>query len=232
MVKQRQNMRVNKTKPKRRQRRNNDKYTDDNGGKATYDPVKANSNKIVQLPREFLRGVQDLYPMHLKGVIGLANSGAFTCTAGVALMPQTTASSSYVGLGTYFPILNTMRASFTEFMITRVRVHVMCVSPLTGVGFLAFCYEATDSARNALPVSITDASGVYSAVASPGAPASIVFNTADYNNQWLTTYSAAADQRSEEAGVIQFFGENSSIIAAPAAVVNLEVDFFFKGYRV
>lgn len=232
MVKQRQNSRANKTTPKRRQRRNNNNNSGAQGGIATYETPTATSSKIVPLPRELMRGVQDLYPLHLKGVIGMANTGAFSCSAGLALTPQLTGSNSYQGLGTMFPVLNNMRASFTEFMISRVKVHVMCVSPLTGVGFLAFCYEATDSARNALPSTIGDASGVHSAIASPGQPASIIFNATDYNAQWLSTYSAAADQRSEEAGVVQIYGENSSVVSAAAGILNVEVDFFFKGYRV
>lgn len=223
MVKQRQ---MNRQSKKRKQRKGF-------GTGMGYFPraIGYQGTKIVPLPRQFSLGTQDVYPMRLKGTTSISNTAAGVFTAGYALSPQDTASSSYVGLGNLLPILNSMRGSFTEYMFTRVHVHVMCTSPYTGGGVVGFCYEASDSARNGLPTTLADASGSISAVASPGSPASIEVNCTDYNKQWLTTFSSAADQRSEEAGLIQLYGTNGSAISLAVAVITVEVDVFFTGFR-
>jgi len=94
MVKQRQNSRANKAAPKRRQRRNNNNNPGVGGGMASYETPAVTSTKIVPLPRELMRGVQDLYPLHLKGVIGVANNGTLTAAAGLALTPQLSGQNS------------------------------------------------------------------------------------------------------------------------------------------
>lgn len=201
----------------------------------TYSPQERGyqGQKVVPLPRAFSRGPQDIYPMRLKGATNLQNTGTGVLSAGYALTPQILVLNAYAGLGDPFPVLASMRASFTEFMITRLRVHVMCTSPFTSAGLIGFCYESTDSARNSLPANITDATaGIHSAIATPGAPASFELNCTNYNNQWLSTYATAADQRSEEAGVTQFWGSNASAVSTVVGIVQFEVDFFFTGYRI
>lgn len=189
---------------------------------------------VVRLPPSFTHNKADIFPMHLRGTTGLSNLTTGLLSRMIALTPaETVTQTASFGLGTVFPVLNNIRSSFTEFMITRLTCVVTPVTPTTDVGFIAMCFEATDSARNAPPSSVQDASsGTHSAVATPMHPASITFNCVDYNEQWLTTYTSAADQRSEEAGVIQFYGANGGAAGGTVAIVTLELDIFFTGYRV
>jgi len=196
-------------------------------------PSVAPVMKIVYPPPAFLRG-QDVVPLRLKATRSLLNEYNGTASAGssnlaISFTPTNISGGGYTSLKQVFPLLNNMQASFTKFTITRVKLDVRQTTPLTSGGYVAFCYEAAGSDRTAPPTSITNATtGQHSGVTTPGEVASIVWNVADYENDWS---EISETEPKQDCGSLQFISENSASGSAVIGMITLEMDFFFAGYR-
>jgi len=196
-------------------------------------PSKAPATKLVYPPPTFLRG-HDVVPLRLKATRSLVNEFNGTATPGssnlaIAFTPLNIAGGGYSSLKQLFPVLNGMSTSFTKFTITRVKMDVRQTTPLTSGGYIAFCYEASGSDRTAPPVSINDAStGQHSGITTPGEVTSLVWNVADYENDWS---EVSASEPKQDCGSLQFISENAAPSAAVIGMITLEVDFFYAGYR-
>ncbi len=204
-----------------------------NNKKRKSPPSVAPVMKIVYPPPAFLRG-HDVVPLRLKATRSLLNEFNGVSTAGssnlaIAFTPLNISGGGYTSLKQVFPLLNNMQASFTKFTMTRVKLDVRQTTPLTSGGYVAFCYEASGSDRTAPPTSINDATtGQHSGVTTPGEVTSIVWNVADYENDWSEITDAESKQ---DCGSLQFISENSAASSAVIGMITLEVDFFFAGYR-
>lgn len=190
---------------------------------------------IVRPPAAFLRG-NDVVPMHLKGTRSLLNvyDGVGSSGSGnlsIALTPMNISSAGYSSLKHVFPVLNSMEGSFTKFTITRLKVEVRSVSASTGGGYVAFCYEASGPTHTSPPHSVADASsGAHSAIVTPGNVAGFTLNCSDYENDWSEL--GADSTLKADCGSLQFITENPLSANSVSAIIMLEIDFFFTGYRV
>lgn len=204
-----------------------------NNKKRKQVPSKAPVMKLVYPPPAFLRG-HDVVPLRLKATRSLINEFNGTALSGssnlaIAFTPLNITGGGYSSLKQIFPLLNGMQTSFTKFTMTRVKLDVRQTTPLTSGGYIAFCYEASGSDRTAPPTSINDAStGQHSGITTPGEATSIVWNVADYENDWSEISDSEPKQ---DCGSLQFISENAASGAAVIGMITLEVDFFFAGYR-
>lgn len=207
--------------------------TKNNNKKRKQAPSKAPALKLVYPPPSFLRG-HDVVPLRLKATRSLINEFNGTPLSGssnlaMAFTPINITGGGYSSLKQIFPLLNGMQTSFTKFTMTRVKLDVRQTTPLTSGGYIAFCYEASGSDRTAPPTGINDAStGQHSGITTPGEVTSIVWNVADYENDW----AEISDQEpKQDCGSLQFISENSASGSAVIGMITLEIDFFFAGYR-
>lgn len=196
-------------------------------------PAKGPILGLVRPPPAFMRG-RDVVPMRLKATRSLINEFNGTATAGsanlaIAFTPLNITGGGYSSLKQVFPLLNNMMASFTKFTITRVKVDVRQTTSLTSGGYIAFCYQAAGSDRTPPPTSISDATtGEHSGVTTAGEVTSIVFNAADYANDWS---ELASEPIKAECGSLQIISENAATSASVIGMLTLEIDFFFTGYK-
>lgn len=204
-----------------------------NNKKRKQAPSKVPVAKVLYPPPAFLRG-HDVVPLRLKATRALLNEYNGTATPGscnlaVAFTPLNITGGGYSSLKQIFPLLNGMQTSFTKFTMTRVKLDVRQTTPLTSGGYIAFCYEASGSDRTAPPTSINDAStGQHSGITTPGEVTTLVWNVADYENDWAEISDSEPKQ---DCGSLQFISENAASGAAVIGMVTLEIDFFFAGFR-
>lgn len=118
-------------------------------------------------------------------------------------------------------------------MISRLKVTLTCTSPYTSGGFLACNFEADSTGISGPPTTLGDVTNanVY-AVATPGQPGSYTTDVSFYFNDWKNSTSDALDPADlNDAGIVQIWGANSSLVNASVGLITLELDFYFAGYR-
>lgn len=181
----------------------------------------------------------DTMCLQLKTTVDIPNNGGETdpngiVTRAIALTPGIINTTNYSSLGNYFPVLVGLRSSYARFMISRLKVTVLCTSPYTGGGFIAANFESDNTGVSGPPTSLGDVTNaLHSCVSTPGAPRTYTCVVADYFNDWrsATTSSTAGAAEEIDAGVIQLYGTNNSAKGVGVALLTIEVDFYFSGYR-
>lgn len=187
---------------------------------------------LVKLPRSF-RSAGDETSLRLRASNAVANSLAGAATIILALAPTSITTTGYRGLGDSFPILLGMAKQYSRFMITRVTAQLIPTTAATAGGFVAIGYEADDTNTSSPPTSLTDVtSAVHSDVAQVTEIAGIEFNVSDYFNEWkYTTGSGGSSTSIGQAGAIQIYAINSGVQHDQIAILQIEVDIHFSGYR-
>ena len=194
--------------------------------------IKPPSLTVTKLPPIY-RATPDTFSIRLKTAHSVTNTTAGNASLIIALTPSTIAAASYYGLADYFPLLTGFQSQYTRFMVSRLSVRLVPVTPLTGGGYVAAGYQPDDSNTSGPPTSLTDVtSALHSDIAQVTEIAAFTVMPCDYFNEWrqctLTTGTTTFDS---QAGVIQLFCANTAAITNVAALLELEVDIHFSGYR-
>lgn len=187
---------------------------------------------LVKLPRSF-RSAGDETSLRLRSSNAIANSGASASSLILALAPISIATAGYKGLGDSFPILVGMAKQYSRFMITRVTAQLVPTTAATAGGYVAIGYEADDTNTSAPPTSLLDVtSAVHSDVAQVTEIAGIEFNVTDYFNEWkYCTAPSGTSTMIGQVGAIQIFCVNSGALGDQIAILQIEVDIHFSGFR-
>jgi len=171
--------------------------------------------------------------MRLSGTAAFANDVSGICTKIITLAPLSL-TGSYVGLANFFPLLAGVRDQYARFMITRVVVQAVPVTPATNGGYVAVGYQPDDANTSGPPVSIADVtSALHSDVAQVTEIAAIELNASEYFNDWrqCTPVTGSATAISQ-AGVVQLWAANfESGTSNPVVLMHIEVDIHFAGFR-
>lgn len=188
--------------------------------------------KPALLPAAY-SSASDTLCLQLKSTIGLENTEAGLLKQVIALTPGTIGTAGYDGLGDHFAILNSMRTSYSRFMLSKVKVTLQCTSPYTDGGYVAANYEADGTGVSGPPNSLSDVTNArHHVIATPGSPQTYSFAPSDAYNDWRLC-STEADQESDaiDAGIIQIYGNNAIGSGVIGVLVTLEFDFYFANYR-
>nr|WRQ65537.1 hypothetical protein [Tolivirales sp.] len=188
--------------------------------------------KPALLPAAY-SSASDTLCLQLKSTIGFGNTEAALLKQVIALTPGTIATAGYDGLGDHFPILNSMRTSYSRFMLSKVKVTLQCTSPYTEGGYVAANFEADGTGVSGPPSSLSDVTNArHHVIATPGSPQTYAFAPSDSYNDWRLC-SVEADQETDaiDAGIIQIYGENQLGTGTVGVLVTLEFDFYFANYR-
>lgn len=187
---------------------------------------------IVALPRGF-RSWGDETSLKLRSTSSIANSSAGHAQLILALSPVHIGATNYVGLGDTFPLVLGMAPSYARFMITRVVAQLVPTTGTTLGGYVALGFQADDTNTEGPPSSLLDVTtAVHSDVAQVSETACIQFNVSDYYNEWkYSSPSGGSSTNIGQAGVIQLVCVNSGATGDIVALLQLEIDIHFSGYR-
>lgn len=190
-----------------------------------------NFQGVPRLPSIFRAGT-DATAVRLRSSLSIANSGSGIASYILALSPTTIGTAGYIGLETLFPILGGMRQNYSRFMVGRVKAQLFPITPVTAGGYVALGYDPTDTNISGPPSTLSDVvSSVHSDIAQVTEIAGIEFTASDYFNEWRQCVNASGEQGYSQAGVIQLICFNTQATTVSAAVLQLEFDIHFCGYR-
>jgi hypothetical protein len=198
--------------------------------------TKGQAPQVTKLPPlpSIYRVSDDHMAIRVRNTINLVNTAAGFASYLMILKPQTMSlSSGYFSLGTEFPILASMAEHYSRFMIRGFSATMVPTTAATGGGYVALGFEPDDSSASGPPASLSDVTNaVHSDVAQVTEQANITFNVSDYFNDWKSTYEKSGNPDSlSQAGVVQFWSSNSNAISTGVALVQVELDMHFVGYR-
>lgn len=190
------------------------------------------SRGVVALPRGF-RSWGDETSLRLRSTSSLANSSAGRVQLILSLAPGHSGTLGYIGLGDMFPLLLGMAPSYSRFMITRLVAQLVPTTGTTLGGYVALGYQADDTNTEGPPSSLIDVTtAVHSDVAQMTEMACIELNVSDYYNDWkYSSPSVGTSTNIGQAGVIQFLCVNSGANGDLVALLQMEIDIHFSGYR-
>lgn len=195
--------------------------------------IAMGARNALPLPRSYFTP-NDTVCIQLKTTASVAN-GAVSglATRAIALSPISLVTTDYLALGNLFPVLLGLQGSYARFMISRLKVDLLCTSPYTSGGFMAANFEADSTGVSGPPTSLTDCTNaVHSCLATPGAPGTYTVDVAQYFGDWRNSKAGTGDPDSVvDAGVIQMYCSNASAVGAGIGLLTIEVDFYFAGYR-
>lgn len=187
---------------------------------------------VPRLPSIY-RAAGDVTAVRLRNSYSMTNRSAGLANRLFVLSPEVFATAGYIGLGNIFPMLTGMSSQYSRFMVARVTAQVIPVSPVTEAGYVALGYEPTDSAVSVPPTTLGDTTtSVHSDVAQVTEIAGISFDASDYYNDWRVVDPSTGDATAQsQAGVIQVFCANIQPVDSSVAILQLEVDLHFCGFR-
>lgn len=201
-------------------------------GRAKKKPAAPTFQGVPRLPAIF-RAVGDVIAMRLRCSYAMHNRATGVANRLFVLAPESFTTPGYLGLTDLFPLLGGMAAQYSRFMVGRVSAQVIPVSPVTESGYVALGYEPTDSAVSVPPTTLGDTtSSVHSDVAQVTEIAGITFDASDYFNDWRVVDPSVGDATAQsQAGVIQVLCANIQAVDKNVAILQLEVDVHFCGFR-
>lgn len=187
---------------------------------------------VPHLPSIF-RGDGDVNAVRLKTSTSVANRSAGLGNYVLALAPISIGAGGYLGLANIFPILTGMASQYSRFMVGRLTMQLVPVTPATAGGYVSLNYEPTDSNLSNPPTALSDvASSTHSDIAQVTEIASVHVDVSDYYNDWRQTSDVSgAAQAMSQAGVVQMFCANNGAIGDLVAILQIEVDVHFCGFR-
>ncbi len=193
---------------------------------------KAPSMQVVPLPSIYRRS-GDEFHLRLRTTGNLTNTATNFGSYLVALTPTSISSSGYAGLADFFPLLTGIGTQYCRFMVSRLMVQVVPTTAVTNGGYVALGYQPDDSNTSSPPSALSDVtSALHSDVAQVTEIACIELNPSDYYNEWRqSTITTGLTTFDCQAGVVQVFLSNSASTATGVALIQMEVDIHFSGYR-
>lgn len=194
--------------------------------------AKVPSHKVTPLPSIFRTGT-DVTALRLRTSLSFVNTENNFASGIMALSPRVITTPQYLALGNIFPMLSGMSDQYTHFMITKLTVQLIPTTPMTAGGFVALNYEPDDTNISNPPTALSDvASSAHSDIAQVSEIAGIECNPSDYFNDWrLCTSTVGASTALTQCGVVQLYASNTGSTGIVAAIVQLELDIHFSGFR-
>lgn len=190
-----------------------------------------NVSNVTRLPSMY-RHQGDVLSMRLKSCTNIVNNSDAHHAAILALTPGTISTAGYAGLGNIFPLLVGLRDQYAKFMITRLVVQMAATTPYTDGGYVAISFEPDDTGVSAPPGTLSDVmSSVHSDVAQVGETAQLALDVCTYFNDWKSCSSGGAAATTYQAGVVQTWSTNARPNSTGVAIMTIEVDIHFCGYR-
>jgi len=191
-------------------------------------PVRA---QIVPLPSVY-RKLEDHTALRLRTSRNIVNTATGFASQALVLTPASITTPNYFGLGDLFPMLQGMANQYARFMLTRYVVQLVPTSPATSGGYVAVNFEP-DEASTTGPASVLAdvVSSLHSDVAQVTEIAGIQCNVSDYFNDWKSSTIAGNVDATHHAGVTQIWCSNSQSNTTGVALLQIEVDIHFCGFR-
>lgn len=189
--------------------------------------------RVPGIPSRYPNPTGDVVPINMKATFSLA-ADVGGGIAALLVFGKGTTSGGYLFLDDLIPGFGSLCLSYSRFLIKRVRLEARTVTATLSGGYIAMNYEPTDSNRANVPSSLTDVSNaVHYVTGTAGAPGALVVNPMDYFNDWkqCVNDSSTNDPYSTQMGVSQVFGGGFTTSAAVAAIVEVDVEAYFCGYR-
>lgn len=194
--------------------------------------IGANVNQRFGIPSRFPSPVGDVTPANFKFSIDLANTTT-NYSRVVLIFGNGTTTGSTLYMNAFCSGFNVMSTVFSRFLIRRIRVGVTQTTPITSGGYFIANYEATASSSSVPPVSVTDVSNSRHVVeGNPANPRSYTVNPTDYYNDWRATYGDGSTTSTSQMGTSQIIVNNALAVDADCALITVEADVVFCGYRV
>jgi len=195
-------------------------------------PSQGMMTNVVRLPPVF-RSRGDEFGVRLRSTLSISNTTTNASSLIIGLTPNVITASGYKGLGNIFTMLPGISSSYAHFMISRLSAEVTPVTAVTAGGLVAVGFEADDTNTSGPPANLSDVcTAVHSDVAQVTETACITLKPAEYYNAWCncTTTTGSATSLSQ-CGAVQVLGLNSAANGDPVAVLMMELDIWFSGYR-
>lgn len=217
MVKQRQVMTNNNNKRKPRARARNQR-----------------ANQVGTLagrfgiPTRFPIPGTDVVPANLRVTFDLANTATGACNVSLAYgVGATSGATLYLDdLCSGFKALATC---YSRFLIKRLQLTVRLTTPSTLGGYGIANFEAIPSG---VPSSLADVSNArHTCEASVLTPGTFTVTPTDYYNEWRSTGGDGDLTNDGRMGSSQISISNQAAINAQAAIVTLDMEMVFCGYR-
>lgn len=191
----------------------------------------AGPSKQVQALPPIFRAREDANALRLRTSVSIVNDAAGAASRILALTPISIGSPGYLGLGNLFPMLTSMSGQYAKFMITKLTIELVPVTAATSGGYVAVGFEPDEATTSGPPTSLTDVtSAVHSDVAQVTEIAMIELNVSEYFNDWKQC-SAGLSSSVTQAGVVQVYCRNTGSVTDVAAIMQVEVDIHFCGFR-
>jgi hypothetical protein len=175
----------------------------------------------------------DMLPMRLRTSFILANTAANLGSYVIMITPFTVATPGYISLGNIFPALVGLASSYSKCMVTKLDVQATMISPLTAGGYVALGYEATSTSTTVPPTTLLDVTtNIHSDVAQVTESAVISVDVSQYFNDWQAVENnVGVPGVTREMGAVQLRFSNSLANTIEAVIVQIEIDFYYAGYR-
>lgn len=198
----------------------------------TANEIGVDMGRRFGLPMRFPSPVGDVTPANFKFTLGLANTAANACAV-VFIFGNGTTAGSTLYMSTFCSGFGSMSLVYSRYLIRRLRVGVTQTTPITSGGYFIANYEATSSSSSLPPVSVADVSNSRHVVeGNPANPRSYTVTPTDYYNDWRATYGDGSSTSTSQMGTTQVLVSNSSAVAVECALLTVEADIIFCGYRV
>ncbi len=195
--------------------------------KTTAPSVRA----VTPLPKIY-RVIGDSMALRLRTSTNIVNTGTGIGSYILSLFIGNIGTAQYLGLGNIFPMLPGMGTQYAHFMVSHLKVQLVPTSPATSGGYVALSFEPDDTATSGPPSTLQDvSSAVHSDVAQVTEIAGIELNPSDYYNDWRSTTTPGASNQGSTAGVVQVWCSNNSASGVGVAILQIELDIHFSGFR-
>lgn len=190
--------------------------------------LRASTNVVV--PRGY-PPLQDAVELKLRTKWPVSNTSSGGDTSWlIALDPGSITTPQYTALGNIFATIIAFRDTYSRWMIKRLRVETQMVTAATSAGYTAFNYEPTDSDVASPPTTLANVvNSINHGLATPTIKDGYEVAVSSYYNDWRTTRPVGLS--SSQCGVIQIIGSNTLGDGIVAALMDIEIDVVFAGYK-
>lgn len=190
--------------------------------------LRATTNVVV--PRGY-PPLQDTVELKLRTKWPVTNTSSGGVTSWlIALDPGSITTTQYVGLGDIFASLIAFQETYSRWMIKRMKIETQMVTAATAAGYTAFNYEPTNSTVASPPTSLANVvNSINHGLTTPTIKDGYEVEVSSYYNDWRNTLPVG--QAATQCGVIQIIGSNTLGDGSVVALMDIELDVVFAGYK-